>query len=180
MIVSSTDIPRNSETPLTAADLAELTYELAAINAAALLAKAASQCGAPPSSMPSPGLQQDALQAIQVKAQGLINQSANLGAAVVQSQTGGAVVADDDVSAAPVVIPFIDVPSAQPNTVRSFPRGKRHVRQPGVPWGTSVASDGTGACGVPGTVLERVRANPFGMLLLAVGAGAVIYAAAKK
>ena len=178
MIVPAGDNPRNSRTPLDPREIERRKWESAAVGVSRALAKFNAQCWPSPATMPSVSLVVQAQKAHEFQSETLINHSAQLSAVVAGQQSHGAVV--DETGDDPVVIPLAQVPSLTPGAVvPARPRPRRRVTQPGTPWGTVPAADTAGPCSnsIGPSIKERIKANPWGALLLAAGAAAVLYAA---
>ena len=181
MITDLSNIPVNSETPLSDAEVYAMEYEAARVGQAALIARAAAHCTVNPSTLPTPSLVAQALTAQQAAAQGLIYNTAAFQQQVNQQSGQGTTIDPSAISDAPEVIPYAILPSAaaRPTPRRRTPQ--RRVMQPGTGWGSPAAASVPGPCVIqPQSLREKLASNPWGALLLYLGLGAAVYAAVKK
>jgi hypothetical protein len=181
MNIDTSQVPGiNSESPFSIDDLYAMGYGVLAVDAAAQVAKSTAQCVPSPASMPSPKLAVEAAVAQESQVTGMTRNTAVFNPIIQATSGQGATIEDADMNAAPQVIPFINVPSAQPGTGRRTFPAKRRVRQPGTPWGSTPAATTDGPCATPGFNLAgSIRANPLGSLFIAAGLGVILYAAMK-
>ena len=180
MILDSSQVPgTNSTTPFSPDELCASDWLMARTAAAGAVAKSVAQCVPSPASMPSAGVAIEAQQAQQSQIQGLTRNTEALNPIVNAASGDGALISASDISGAPVVIPWINLPSAQPASAQPtpFPKRRRRVVQPGTPWGVPPAADTTGPCAVAPTLIQRLRDRPWGAVVLIGGLGLIAYGA---